>query len=350
MKPTVKNMIFADYSESVIQIALINYITITILAWILTVLIIFRWRASRTKALVYLTWCFVFYSISIMVGLIGWIEVYLTGFRQEIYKISIPLVYSLFLIGHLFIYLFTSCYFEKQNGKTTKILVLITILLILAAFHPNNYYGIPIPEGSGTDISLIVSICLVIYACFLHIMLGVEFIEGYRTSTNPYDKRGLLSYAFGVFSIVLFYIFFSFNKFYIMLGKSKGFSIFMFIAFFWITVGLVACWWGTLCPNWLTSRKISQLIEGELTTPTEKQDDFYELTIQSSEVVKRTIIECPMCHKTFFYRVPKELAIKVNQSLTGLKKVSVSSNIICDHAFIFFIDKNLSIRRYEFEQ
>jgi len=52
-------------------------------------------------------------------------------------------------------------------------------------------------------------------------------------------------------------------------------------------------------------------------------------------------IRCPTCSKRGKIEVSEE---KVKNTTRGLYAVNVSENIICDHSFVVYVDKNLSVR------
>ncbi|GAG34301.1 unnamed protein product, partial [marine sediment metagenome] len=54
-------------------------------------------------------------------------------------------------------------------------------------------------------------------------------------------------------------------------------------------------------------------------------------------------ITCPSCKKKGNIEISDDAIKNVSR---GLLAINVASNIICDHSFITYVDKNLSIRDY----
>jgi regulator of sigma D len=52
-------------------------------------------------------------------------------------------------------------------------------------------------------------------------------------------------------------------------------------------------------------------------------------------------IRCPSCRKRGFIEVSEE---KIRETSRGLLAINVSENIICEHSFVAYVDKNLEVR------
>ena len=57
----------------------------------------------------------------------------------------------------------------------------------------------------------------------------------------------------------------------------------------------------------------------------------------------KTMIICPTCKKNGNIEISTE---PINNSLSGVISVNIAKDIICEHSFIAYIDKNLNIRGY----
>ncbi|TFG15165.1 MAG: hypothetical protein EU535_02000 [Promethearchaeota archaeon] len=56
-----------------------------------------------------------------------------------------------------------------------------------------------------------------------------------------------------------------------------------------------------------------------------------------------TLITCPTCNKSGKIEILEE---KMREATKGLLAINIASNIICEHSFIVYIDRNLTIRDY----
>ncbi|MFX1395031.1 MAG: hypothetical protein ACFFAH_15870, partial [Promethearchaeota archaeon] len=66
-------------------------------------------------------------------------------------------------------------------------------------------------------------------------------------------------------------------------------------------------------------------------------------SMTSEDFYKFVLVECPKCRSRENLKIPKQI---INQS-KQLTTVSVPSNLVCDHSFQAFIDKNFKVRGYQ---
>lgn len=59
------------------------------------------------------------------------------------------------------------------------------------------------------------------------------------------------------------------------------------------------------------------------------------------------LIECPTCHHATFYSINPKLQRLCKQSNSGLTSVFIRRNLTCQHAFMVYLDKDITIRHYE---
>ncbi|HEY0087334.1 MAG TPA: hypothetical protein VGB37_00730, partial [Candidatus Lokiarchaeia archaeon] len=65
------------------------------------------------------------------------------------------------------------------------------------------------------------------------------------------------------------------------------------------------------------------------------------MVIVESELTVKVEIRCPACNKRGVIKVSDNL---VNKSARGITAINVAENLVCEHSFVAYIDKNMEVR------
>ncbi|MHA1487210.1 MAG: hypothetical protein ACTSSC_08555, partial [Promethearchaeota archaeon] len=57
--------------------------------------------------------------------------------------------------------------------------------------------------------------------------------------------------------------------------------------------------------------------------------------------MKKLEVRCPSCSSRGYIEISEE---EVEKAARGVFAVNISEGIVCDHSFVAYIDKNLSVR------
>ena len=115
-------MTYSAFETRVLPI-FIYYIFLSIFGVLITIQMIRKWKERNQIAPLHLSLVFASYTLAIIVLTIGLAEAAITGYYKEIYRFSLPLAYSMLIIGNLFLYLFASNI--TNRGKLTLIPLII---------------------------------------------------------------------------------------------------------------------------------------------------------------------------------------------------------------------------------
>ncbi|GAG76720.1 unnamed protein product [marine sediment metagenome] len=94
------------------------YIFLSIFGILITIQMIKKWKERKQIAPLHLSIVFAFFTAAIIVLAIGLAEAAITGYYKEVYRLSLPLAYTMVVIGNIFLYLFASNITDK--GKMRK--------------------------------------------------------------------------------------------------------------------------------------------------------------------------------------------------------------------------------------
>ncbi len=87
----------------------------------------------------------------------------------------------------------------------------------------------------------------------------------------------------------------------------------------------------------------------DLLIPTEERQKLKE-TVQTEALdmsEEHLLLSCPACGESSYYKVTPELQTRCKTSSGQLITIFIRSGVVCDHAFIAYIDKHLDVRGYE---
>ena len=85
---------------------------------------------------------FIFYSLGLLWAFVGLIEVVIAQEFRELYRLSLPLGYTMAMIGNLFLIMFAQEIFKIQK-RIKIIFVLLFVSTIILLNMNENWYGVP---------------------------------------------------------------------------------------------------------------------------------------------------------------------------------------------------------------
>jgi len=230
----------------------VYYIILIILASILTAKIFFKWKERQVKPPLYLFIVFLLMTASIASLTIGLSEVIITGWKKEIYRLSLPLGYSLFIVSNWFLYLFISHMISKEPKKSLIPLIVIGVVIIISVFLPWNYYGQPPEDYAGKiNIRLYTTVSFVLYSFIFYLIIAMICRKTKKATEDKKVRAGFLLLFLSALSMICFFIFLVIENLMIVLFDDPGFSIYFFIAWAFTFLFFVFSYLSLVMPNWL---------------------------------------------------------------------------------------------------
>ncbi|MHA1340910.1 MAG: hypothetical protein ACTSRZ_13070 [Promethearchaeota archaeon] len=236
MPPNARQVIFA-------------YIFIAIFSVIMTITMLKRYKARKTQPTKLMSFVFLFLTLVIIVLLIGFIEMVITGEKRELYKFSLAFGYFLIMSANLFLIKFAQEIFS-MGEKETKIYSIVAIILAILLVLPFNAYGVPEDEVEIPWFRTMTSLLMIIYSFVLYSNIAIKAFRVSKLSNETIAKAGFKWIGFSQIAMILFFAFMFLDTIYFTITGSAGYSFFVYLA--WISAGffLIACYLGLIMPDW----------------------------------------------------------------------------------------------------
>ncbi|MBD3342100.1 MAG: hypothetical protein GF353_23570 [Candidatus Lokiarchaeota archaeon] len=229
----------------------IYYIILVILSSIFTIKMYLKWRERRVKPPLYLTIVFMFITMTISSLTIGLGEVIITGWKKEIYRITLPLAYTFFIISNWFLFLFIS-HMTSVSKKSFKYLIIIGIVVSIMMFLPWNYYGQPPEDYEGKlNIRLYSTVSFVLYSLIFYGFIAYVCQRSRKKSEDKKVRWGFNLLTLSMFSMIGFFILLVLENAVIVFLDHPGFSIFFFLAWGVALLFLLFAYLALEMPSWL---------------------------------------------------------------------------------------------------
>ena len=229
----------------------IYYILLSVFGILITIKMFMKWRERKVPAPLHLSLVFLFLTSAIMVLAIGLAEAAITGYYKEIYRLSLPLAFTLLVVSDIFLFIFASRITEKSKNLTIP-LIIIGIILMVALFLPSNYWGVPQAEYKGKfNTRLYVTLSLVLYCYFVYITIALICHFTKKSTTDKVSRVGLSLLFYSMISMILFFIMVIGDTLMIVFLSHPGYSVFMFIAWIFAVLFLILTYLSLVMPKWL---------------------------------------------------------------------------------------------------
>ncbi len=231
-------------------------------AFIFASKLIRKGRQNGLKSALFLGASFLLYGIAIVVAFTGLLEVIISGEFREIYRLSLPLGYSIGIIGNLCLLFFGFSLFGVQK---TEVIIFITwaIITIVLINLDSNWYGVPHSMYTGQfSIRLYSSLSMTLLAWSILSYL-ITKINALKMS-KPLIGFGYRLIVWSLVSFILFWVCVTLDAVYINI-VGEGFSFFTHMAWIFALVFWMLSYIGLIMP-----RKIKDFIDKRMSKYTKQ--------------------------------------------------------------------------------
>lgn len=221
------------YGEEIYAI-FVFYIFMVIFAFYLTIKMYIRYLKEKNPASLHLSLVFTSYTMSLAILIVGLAEAIITGYYKEIYRITIPMAYSMVIVGNFFLYLF-AIHFTNRGKKVVLPLLLIGIIIILVHFLPWNWWGVPPSDYVGQiSIRIYSTASLVIYSSVIYFSIFIICRQNRKLEKNKPTRLRLSLLSYAMICMVCFFLFMIIDTIFMIFFDNPGYSIYNYIA--WVFV------------------------------------------------------------------------------------------------------------------
>lgn len=232
----------------------IYYIFVSIFAVVVSFKMFKKWRERKVPPPLFLALVFSFLTTALIVLSIGLAEAVITGFYKEIYRISLPLAYSMVVCADIFLFIFAS-YMTNKGKRAFPLIILVGIVIIIILFLPWNWWGVPQVDYEGElSIRLYITGGLVLYSflIFFYIALICQKIKRNVDDKIMYTGLNLLFYS--MISLTLLFVMLIMDTLMITFFSHPGYSEFTYIAWIFGLIFIILSYFSLIMPDWLVKR------------------------------------------------------------------------------------------------
>ncbi len=234
----------------------------------MTILLYLRWKERKREANRLITRTFFVFFLTVVILYIGFLEMYLTGFKKEIYQYSLGFSYASLSIANIYLTYFIAEAFgilPKFVKKYNFISIIIAILVLL----PWNAYGVPAAETQYPQFRLITNILLIVWSSLIYTRIANACFNNMKKADNIIAKTGFRLIGWSQITLAQFLIFQALDTLYFKLMNLEGYTIFNYIAWAFCSLFFILCYLGFIMPNWLKQKiMVQEPSKNELAKPT----------------------------------------------------------------------------------
>jgi hypothetical protein len=213
-----------------------------------------KWRERNVPPPLYLTLVFSFLTAALVVLSIGLAEAVITGFYKEIYRISLPLAYSMVVCADIFLFIFAS-YMTNRGRKAFPVITIIGIILTIILFLPWNWWGVPQVDYAGDlSIRLYTTGGLVIFSFIIYIYIALICQKTKRKAEDKIVQIGLKLLFYSMINLILLFLMLIMDTLMITFFDHPGYSEFTYIAWIFGLIFIILSYLSLIMPNWLVDR------------------------------------------------------------------------------------------------
>ncbi|MHA1680484.1 MAG: hypothetical protein ACTSUE_05710 [Promethearchaeota archaeon] len=246
-------MTYEPYRDEIFPIFIYYIILITFSA-ILTVAILRKWKERGTKPTLLLGIIFLLFSVAILVLMIGLGEAVFVGEFREIYRLSLPIAYSLMSGADIMVFRFAN-EITKKGRKGITTVVIIGFVLIAILFLPWNWWGVPSSDYAGEiNIRIFSTMGLVIFSYIVYFYNISIFNKARKGAQKGVPSKGLTLLMYSIVCLVIFFVMMVCDTLLIVLTDHLGYSIFVYIAWSFAVLFYILSYLSIIMPNWLKKR------------------------------------------------------------------------------------------------
>lgn len=232
------------------QYAIYVFIFMVPFSIIMTILMFLRWKQRKTNPTKMMLAGFFFITVSIFALFLGYLQMYLTGYKMELYRITLAVAYTTLMIANLFLMLFAKDIFSIEMKYVRKYIIVNIIIAILVAL-PYNYYGVPSDEIPSFTIRPYTSVLLVLFSIFSYSKIAHASFSNSKKMEVSFAKIGFKLIGYSQISLVIFFSFLMLDTiWFTYIVKEGGFSIFYYFAWLMAAIFFITCYLGVIMPRW----------------------------------------------------------------------------------------------------
>ena len=220
----------------------------------MTMQMIKKWKERKQIAPLHLSIVFAFITVAIIILTIGLAEAAITGYYKEVYRLSLPLAYTMVVIANVFLYLFASNITDK--GKNAFIfIVFIGIVLIVMFFLPWNWWGVPPEDYAGKlNTRLYTNFAFITFSYVIYITIAIICLNTKKKTDDKITHTGLTLLFYSMISLILYFLMILFDNLLIVFYRHPGYSEFIYIAWIFAILFLILTYLSLVMPEWLIKR------------------------------------------------------------------------------------------------
>jgi hypothetical protein len=246
-------MTYTPFSNNIMPI-FFYYIGLIVFSLVMTFLMIKKWRERKVKSPLYLSIVFLLLTVALMTLTIGLGEAILTGFFKEIYRISLPIAYSMIIIADIFLFVFAEEITSKGKKAFTP-LILFGVVIIIVLYLPWNWWGVPPIDYVGQlNIRLYSTLSVILYSYIIYIFIAIFCIRARKQTEDAKARAGLILLFLAMISMIIFFLMLVFDTILITLSDHPGYSEFVYIAWIFAILFFVFTYLSLVMPKWLVDR------------------------------------------------------------------------------------------------
>ena len=248
-------MSYSPYVPEVFPI-FIYYIILIILSTIVSIMMIKKYFDRKTKATLYMSFIYVTGTIILFIITFGLAEAIITSYFKEFYRLSLPIGYALLCGTGMFLLIFAGEVTERSKFNiSTIVLIIIGIIVIILLFLPTNWWGVPRAEYEGKlNTRFLVTIILVFYNAFIYIFMARIYFRAKHKTDDPVANFGFKLLYYSMICPIIFLIFVVLDTLFITFFSHPGYTLFMYIAWFFLMAFFVLSYLALIMPKWVEKR------------------------------------------------------------------------------------------------
>jgi len=183
-------MTYTPFNTNILPI-FFYYIGLIVFSIVMTIFMIKKWRERKVNPPLYLSIVFILFTVALIALTIGLGEAVITGFFKEIYRVSLPIAYSMIIIADIFLFIFAKVITNKGKKALVPLIVfgfVITVILFL----PWNWWGVPPEDYVGQlNIRLYSTLSVILYSYIVYIFIAMFCLKARKRAQDAKAKAGL---------------------------------------------------------------------------------------------------------------------------------------------------------------
>lgn len=232
----------------------IYYIFVFIFGSVITIKVYRKWRERNVPPTLYLTLVLSFLTSALVILTIGLAEAIIFREFREVYRISLPLSYSMVIFADIFLFIFAG-HITNKGKKLIPAIIGVGIVIIIILFLPWNWWGMPSIDYKGKlNIRLYTTVIFVIYSLsiYSYIALICQKVKSGVEDRVMYSGLTLLFYS--MMSLILLFLMLIADTLLITLFNDPGYSAFIYIAWMFGLFFIILSYMSLVMPEWLIER------------------------------------------------------------------------------------------------